>query len=366
MARNTSARQIIRSLALLMTLTVFILSFGADYGFAYNWPWDQGHDCVETKKGSGNWGRWDYDGNWKGTYTSKECCELLCKICPVYANTGQYQKTFTDLTVPGIGPALNITRTYNSQEWASSLLGHGWVFNFGRRLIITRNKAGEKVVGVLLETGEKNFFKEDSDGALERLTDYGVTYDLIKNTDNTYTIVSRNGTWYELREDGKIAKIIDPNQNELVFTYNSVGCLSRITNASGNYLDFQLGANGKIASVSDNLGRTISYAYDENGNLVSVTDPMGNVTQYLYNSNNLLAQIIDARGNVVESATYDNNQPSRVSTFVEKGETYTIAYFDGRTEKTDSQGNRLVERVIDLREDGSEAHDKYIASQKSL
>jgi RHS repeat-associated protein len=355
MARNTSARQIIKSLALL-TLTVFILSFGAEYGFSYNWPWDQGHDCVETKKGSGNWGRWDYDGNWKGTYTSKECCELLCKICPVYANTGQYQKTFTDLTVPGIGPSLNITRTYNSQEWASSLLGHGWVFNFGRRLIITRNKAGEKVVGVLLETGEKNFFKEYSDGTLERLTDYGITYDLIKNTDNTYTIVSRNGTWYELREDGKIAKIIDRNQNELVFSYNSVGCLSRITNASGNYVDFQLGVNGKIASVSDNLGRTVAYGYNENGNLMSVTDPMGNVTQYVYNSNNLLAQIIDARGNVVESAAYDNNQPPRVSTFTEKGETYTIAYFDGRTEKTDSQGNKwtyyfnelgIIERVID-------------------
>jgi len=255
------------------------------------------------------------------------------------------QKTFTDLTVPGVGPALNITRTYNSQEWATSLLGHGWVFNFGRKLIITRNNDGEKVIGVLLVTGEKNFYKELPDGTLVRLTEYGATYDLIKNSDNTYAIVSRNGSWHELREDGKI-----------VFTYNSVGCLSRITNASGNYVDFQLGPNGKIASVSDNLGRTISYGYDENGNLVSVTDPLGYTSQYVYNSNELLTQIIDARGNVVESATYDNNQPPRVSTFTEKGETYTIAYFDGRTEKTDSQGNKwtycfndvgIIERVID-------------------
>ena len=338
---------------LFLVISILTVSHEA---YPRNWDWDQNHDCVEGEGGISGWGRWDYDGKMKGDYSSKDCCELLCKICPVYANTGQLQKTFTDLTVPGIGPALNITRTYNSQEWASSLLGHGWVFNFGRRLIITRNKAGEKVVGVLLEAGEKNFFKEYSDGTLERLTDYGVTYDLIKNTDNTYTIVSRGGTWYELREDGKIAKIIDRNQNELVFTYNSVGCLSRITNASGNYVDFQLGPNGKIASVSDNLGRTINYVYDENGNLTSVTDSMGNVTQYVYNSNNLLAQIIDARGNVVESATYDNNQPPRVSTFTEKGETYTIAYFDGRTEKTDSQGNKwtyyfndvgVIEKVVD-------------------
>ncbi len=90
--------------------------------------------------------------------------------------------------------------------------------------------------------------------------------------------------------------------------------------------------------------------------MVSVTDPLGNTTQYVYNSNNFLTQLVDARGNVVETATYDNNEPPRVSSFTEKGETYTIAYFVGRTEKTDSQGNKwtyyfndvgVIERVVD-------------------
>ena len=312
----------------IVLIAILTTLLSISYGAAYNKSWDQGHKCCHPNEGGSTWGRYDYDGNRRGEYTTKECCQLLCKICPVYANTGQLQKTFTDLTVPGVGPALAIVRTYNSQEWATSLLGHGWTFNFGKRLIITRDKDGEKIVGVLLGTGEKNFYKEHLDGTLERLTEYGATYDLIKNSDNTYTIVNRNGSRYELREDGKIAKIIDKNHNELVFSYNSVGCLSRITNASGNYVDFQLGPNGRIASVSDNLGRTVAYTYDGNGNLISVTDPIGNTRQYVYNSENLLAQIIDARGNVVESVTYDNNQPSRVATFTEKGETYTIAYFD--------------------------------------
>jgi len=337
----------------VIVLATFLLP---NYGAAYNKSWDQGHKCCHPNEGGSTWGRYDYDGVRQGEYTSKECCELLCKICPVYVNTGQLQKTFTDLTVPGVGPAVAIVRTYNSQDWATSLLGHGWTFNFGKRLIITRDKDGEKIVGVVLHTGEKNFYKEHPDGTLERLTEYGATYDLIKNSDNTYTIANRNGSRNELREDGKIAKIIDQNHNELVFSYNSVGCLSRLTNASGNYVDFQLGPNGKIASLSDNLGRTVAYTYDGNGNLTSVTDPIGNTRQYVYNSGNLLAQIIDAKGNVVESSTYDNNQPSRVSTFIEKGETYTIAYFDGRTEKSDSQGNKwtyyfndvgVIERVVD-------------------
>lgn len=334
--KKNQQKQFIRT-GIILALWIFLLL--PIQGLAYNWPWDQGHDCVEGEGGISGWGRWGYDGKMHGEFSSKDCCELLCKICPVYANTGRLQKTFTDLAVPGVGPALTIIRTYDSQDWATSLLGHGWIFNFGKELIIIRNKAGEKIIGVRSGTGEKNFFRENSDGTLERITAYGVTYDLIKNIDGTYTIKNRGGSRHELRSDGKISKIIDKNNNQLVFEYNSVGCLSKITNASGNYVTFQLGPNGKIASISDNLGRTITYNYDQNGNLTSVSDPMGNTTQYVYNSDNLLTQIIDPRGNVVESATYDNNQPPRVSTFAEKGETYTISYYSGYTIKKDSKGN---------------------------
>ena len=346
---------IIRKGIFIFSLLLIALFF-PHIGFAYNKSWDQGHlECVE-EPGTGNWGKFDSAGVFHGGYTSKECCELLCKVCPVYAKTGQLQKTFTDLSVPGVGPGLTILRTYNSQDWTSSLLGYGWTFNLGRRLIIGRNKDNEKIIGILLETGEKNFYKEHDDGSLERLTDYGATYNLIKNADNTYMIQNFDGSRYELQEDGKIANIIDRNGKKLVFQYNSVGCLSKITNASGNYMDFQLGPNGKIASISDNFERTIKYEFDENGNLTSFTDPLGNTTQYVYNSNNMLTQVIDARGNTTETVTYDNNDPPRVSTFTEKGEIHTISYLSDRTEKTDSAGNTwayyfnnvgIIEKVVD-------------------
>ena len=343
-----------KTLFLILLMALFFPN--SNSSLAYNKPWDQGHVCCEPKKGSGNWGKYDYEGVFHGGFTSKECCELLCKICSVYARTGELQKTFTDLTVPGVGPSLTITRTYLSQDWASSLLGHGWVFNFGKKLIVTRNKKGEKILGIRQETGEKNFFKEHDDGTLELLAEYGVTYDLIKNPDGTYTIKDKYGSQYELNEDGKISKIIDKNGNKLTFEYNSVGCLSKITNESGNYVEFQLGPNGKIASISDNLGRTVSYGYDENGNLTSFTDPMGYTTQYVYDSENRLIQIIDPRGNTVLTVTYDNNQPPRVATFTEKGETWTVAYYSDHTVKRDSQGNTwtyyfnnlgIIEKVID-------------------
>ena len=331
-----------------------------NYGVAYNKSWDQGHKCVTPGEGEKGWGRYGYDtqneGDIKGSWPTKDCCKEYCEICPVYANTGRLKKTFTDLMLPGTGPSLSIVRTYLSQDWATSLLGRGWVFNFGRKLTIVRSREGDKRVIVRRRTGEMNFFKENPDGTLELLADYGVTYHLTKNSDGTYIIAEKNGLVQHINTDGKPVSIIDKNGNQLMFEYNSVSCLSRITNASGNYVDFQLGPNGKIASISDNLGRTIAYVYDQNGNLTSSTDPMGYTTQYVNDSENRLTQVIDPRGNIVFSVTYDNFQPPRVATFTEKGETWTISYHDDHTVKTDSSGNTwtyyfndvgVIERVID-------------------
>ena len=344
-----------------MAALLAILAIPATNIMAYNWEWDQGHDCVEGD--DGKYGRFNYTGDtpesaWVDSgFTVKGCCEIHCMLCPVYANTGEYQQSYTDLQVPGIGPSLNIIRTYNSLEWGTSLFGHSWIFNLGRQLIVAQNEAGEKILGVRQNTGERNYFRELDDGTIEKLTIYGVPYDLIKNTDGTYTLKNQDGSLaYELNIDGKIKRIVDRNGNALIFQYNSVGCLERITNASGNYVNIQLGPNGKIASISDNLDRSVSYGYDDSGNLISVTDPMGNTTQYGYNSRNLLAQIIDARGNVVTLITYEENDPPRVASFTEKGETYSFAYYDGRAEKTDSQGNKwiayyteqgIIEREVD-------------------
>jgi len=258
------------SVTALIVFLAFILVFPAQ-SLAYNKSWDQGHLCCKPKGGIYGWGKYPYnttsEDDFNGGFSSKDCCEKYCEICPVYASTGRLQKTFSDLTVPGVGTSLIITRTYLSQHWATSLLGRGWVFNFGKKLIISRNKEGEKIVVVRQKTGELNFFREDQDGTLELLNRWGISYSLVNNNNGTYTIANKDGSIQSVNEDGKTIRIVDKNGNELSFAYDSVGCLSRITNASGNYVDFQLGPNGKIASISDNLGRTFAYGYDTNGNL---------------------------------------------------------------------------------------------------
>ena len=359
----------------LIIIPALILAFPLQT-LAYNKSWDQGHNCVQGLPGASGWGRYGYDttspAHYRGgEYSSKDCCELLCKLCPVYANTGRLQKTFTDLAVPGVGPSLTITRTYLSQDWATTLLGRGWVFNLGKRLIIARSNEGEKIVVARQETGENNFFEEHPDGTLELLSDYGVTYELVKNDDGTYSISNKDGSVQRVDADGKLTRIIDKNGNELSFEYNSVGCLSRITNASGNFVDFQLGPNGKIAGISDNLGRTVTYTYDENGNLTASSDPMGNTTQYIYDGENRLTRVIDPRGNTVFAVTYDGFQPPRIATFTEKGETWTITYYSDRTVKKDSSAHTwtyyfndlgIIEKVIDPLGNVKQQHHNKVTS----
>jgi alpha-tubulin suppressor-like RCC1 family protein len=63
----------------------------------------------------------------------------LCPPCargqrgdPVDSGTGNFFETYQDLSVPGHGPAFDLSRTYNSLDGASDgLFGHGWSSTYG-------------------------------------------------------------------------------------------------------------------------------------------------------------------------------------------------------------------------------------------
>ena len=97
---------------IVVALVVFLSS---SLTYAYNKSWDQGHQCTQSIPGAAGWGRYAYsttsDQDYLGgNFSTEDCCKKYCTLCPVYANTGRLQKSFTDLRVPGIGPSLVITR----------------------------------------------------------------------------------------------------------------------------------------------------------------------------------------------------------------------------------------------------------------
>ncbi|HQU27002.1 MAG TPA: DUF6531 domain-containing protein [Acidimicrobiales bacterium] len=51
---------------------------------------------------------------------------------PVNPASGDFWHTFTDASIPGYGPSLDLTRTYNSLEASTyGIFGYGWVFSYG-------------------------------------------------------------------------------------------------------------------------------------------------------------------------------------------------------------------------------------------
>ncbi len=75
---------------------------------------------------------------------------------PVEAWTGNFWHTFDDMSVPGRGPALHLTQTYNSLAAATNgPLGHGWSFSYGMHLEIG---SGDTPVTVHQENGSQVTF----------------------------------------------------------------------------------------------------------------------------------------------------------------------------------------------------------------
>ena len=102
---------------------------------------------------------------------------------------------------------MTIRRTYQSLDWANSLFGRHWVFNFGRRIAILRSNEGDKRVLIHGRGGEINSFNEHPDDTLELLNSYGVPYELTKQPDGTYVISERDGSVQHINAEGKTIRI---------------------------------------------------------------------------------------------------------------------------------------------------------------
>lgn len=76
---------------------------------------------------------------WGGGNPSELPCAQSCYGDPVNTATGDYYETTADLSIPGRGPGLRMTRTYSSRAadaGVSSALGRGWSFSYDMSLSV--------------------------------------------------------------------------------------------------------------------------------------------------------------------------------------------------------------------------------------
>lgn len=264
---------------------------------------------------------------------------------PVNCASGDYYDTVTDASIPGYGPNLDLTRTYNSLEASiEGPFGYGWSSSYSANL--EANSDGSVTIA-------------EADGSQVTATPDGLggfvvppwADSTLSQSGSTYTFVRQGTGTYTFDSSGQLTSLSDPNGDTTTLAYTS-GKLSTLTDPSGRTLTFAYGTNGLVSSVTDPMSRATTYGYDSYGNLTSVTDPLSRTTSYTYDTNHLLLTDTDPRGGVLTN-TYDSSgrvltqtdPMGRETTFAYTGDNFSDT--GGTTTVTDPDSNVETEDYTD-------------------
>jgi RHS repeat-associated protein len=292
-------------------------------------PWDTGHNSFSGDPGDSNPD--------PGTGEGCNSCPCTSKSAsPVEEATGNFIYNLRVLTISGLGPPINLTLTYNSQDRRRGPFGTGWVHPYEQRVIETTDEV--KIYAICSQAnGKRERFAKNPDSSYTSPSYLFST--LSKQPDKTFTLSHKNGEVHRFDAQGQLTAIVDRNGNTLSFTYDNTGFMTAITDASGRSVTLTKGADGRVQSMIDPANRTFRFEYDSSGNLTRYTDPLGNARVYQYDTANNITAMVDPRGNTLMRLTYDSL--GRVSQHVEGAETWTYTYSPSakQTTKRDSQNN---------------------------
>jgi RHS repeat-associated protein len=235
---------------------------------------------------------------------------LYLEIClegdPVNAQTGNFTEQQTDLTLNGRGPALAITRSYNSlaavEAKSAGPWGFGWSGPYGARLEINKESGAITVV--------------QEDGATAAFALSGGKYvpgtwiqaTLVKEeveakTFYTFTLPTQGKL--KFNSEGQLIEQKDRNGNAITLTYET-GKLKTVKDAAGRELKFTY-TGSQVTQVEDPMGHKVKYAY-ESENLKSVTLPGEETARwsFKYDGSHQLTEMTDGRGGVLKNE-YDGS-----------------------------------------------------------
>lgn len=267
---------------------------------------------------------------------------------PVNCATGNQVEEQTDLVVGGRGPALHLTRTYNSQAAAEAEepgpWGYGWSGPYSSHLefneesgaitVVQENgatasfdlKEGEYVPGAwilatLEEEGEGYVFtlpdqeklKFDSEGTLTEQED-------------------RNGNSLSMTyESGNLAAVEDDAERKIEFLYWE-GRIWIAKDPMGHFILYGLGSS-ELPSVSfwdgeaEEAETRWEFDYDESHQLMDMTDGRGGVTETEYDEENRVIKQTDPMERVLEFE-YGEAGEYRTTTITEPNESTTFQKFN--------------------------------------
>ncbi len=306
-----------------------------------------------------------YGSENEGEPNRKYC--LLGK--PVNRATGDETATQTDLTVGGRGPALDLTRTYNSLLAAHQVqpgsFGFGWTGPYSAHLELAE-KGKEAIVHqedgstirYTLEEEHIDTIRDASSGA-SWVPSSALVEATLADEGSGYVYTLPDQLKLHFNSSGQLTSEEDRNGSALTMSRNSKGQLESVTDSAGRKITFAYDSEGQVESASDPMGHTVKYAY-EGGNLASVTLP-GETSprwQFKYNSSHELASETDGRGNTITTEYNGYHQVTAQTDAMSRKRTWKYTQYEqgSETRITEPNGATTVEQFNEAGEPTSVTH----------
>jgi RHS repeat-associated protein len=275
---------------------------------------------------------------------------------PVDTATGNFWHTFQDFAVPGRGPILDLSHTYNSGNAASDgPLGHGWTHSYNVSLTI-----GSGEVDLNEETGSQIAFTASGPSYTAPL---GVVGSLVHNTDGTYTFTRLGRGIFTFDSTGRLTAEKDLNGYTTTLTYPTGQMV--VTDPAGRTLTF-IYTGTHVTQVADSASptHTVTFAYNDGaGDLTDVTDQAGKASHFTYNTTShlLLTMRRPSQAGVQNPTVLTNAYDSQGRVTTQTDELNRTTGFDyttvpGSTIVTDPRGKKSLQTyaygVLTSRTDG--------------
>ena len=221
----------------------------------------------------------------------------------VHIATGNYTKSFTDLSVTSPGVTSDFVRTYNSMSDEEGSFGIGWDFNIDVSKIVI---PAEGYYQVVLPDGSNTTFKDDGNGGFECLN----AHSTMTKSGNEYTITNAAQSQYHFNADGELDWVKDAEGN--ILTISSMSNNQRIvTDSTGRTYTITYNGNkehSRIISIEDTAaGRVVTYAYNGDFQLVSATSVSGGTESYEYDGKGRLCKITNCYDEMTDQIVYNEN-----------------------------------------------------------
>ena len=221
----------------------------------------------------------------------------------VHIATGNYSKSFTDLSIASPGVKSDFVRTYNSMSDEEGSFGIGWDFNIDVSKIVIPAKGYYQVV---LPDGSNTTFKDNGNGGFECLN----AHSKMTKSGNEYTITNAAQSQYHFNADGELDWVKDANGNTLTISAKENN-QRIVTDSTGRTYTITYNGNAehsRILSIEDNeADRTVTYEYNGDFQLVSATSVSGGTEYYEYDGNGRLCKITNCYDEVTDTIVYNDN-----------------------------------------------------------